>query len=237
MPINNNKSFKVQKWRKPTPVLGLRHFGVHHKRCRPTSQKIFYCIIYDVRFSLKIEIDVSFVIKPMSNNTPTAILKTEDSRPATFGWLQLEKKVSQELQQLALKHPAAMATLVYLSSNMGRNNALAVSQAVIAKKVGVTLVSISRAIKVLEKHRFIEVVKVGNLCIYRVNTRVAWQGNRGEKYAFFSADVLAFETEQTTPIEEKPEPLKQVPVLYDGERVLVGNEPLDPPDQQEMELP
>jgi hypothetical protein len=168
----------------------------------------------------------------------TKVIATQqDERPATFGWLQLEKKVSQELQQLALKHPAAMATLMYLASNMGRNNALVVSQAVIAKKIGVTVTAINRAIKVLDSHRFIEVVKVGNLCVYRVNTRVAWQGNRGEKYAFFSADVLAFESEQTTPIEDKPEPLKQVPVLQEGERILVGNEPIDPPDQQELPLP
>lgn len=167
----------------------------------------------------------------------TAIMKTEDSRPATFGWLQLEKKVGQELQKLAVKHPAAMGTLMYLANNMGRNNALAVSQAVIAKKVGVSLVSVNRAIKLLDDHRFIEVVKVGNLCIYRVNTRVAWQGHRGERFAYFTADVIAFEQEQPTELDDNKEPLKQVPVLQEGERVLLGNEPIEPPDQQEMELP
>ena len=164
------------------------------------------------------------------------MLKTENSRPATFGWLQLEKKVGQELQRLALKHPAAMATLMYLANNMGRNNALAVSQAVIASKVGVKVLAVNRAIKLLDDHKFIEVVKVGNLCIYRVNTRVAWQGNRGERFTHFTADVIAFEGEQTSDIEAL-EPLKQVPVINDGERYLMGNEPIDPPDQQEMELP
>lgn len=166
----------------------------------------------------------------------TAIMKTEDSRPSTFGWLQLEKKVGQELQTLAFKHPAAMGTLIFLANNMGRNNALAISQGVISKKTGASLASIGRSIKLLEKHRFIEVVKVGNLCIYRVNTRVAWQGNRGERFAHFTADVIAFEDEQTTPIEDKAEPLKQVPVLQDGERYLMGNEPIDPPDQGELEI-
>lgn len=165
-----------------------------------------------------------------------SIIVTGDERPATFGWLQLEKKVGQELQRLAIKHPAAMGTLMYLANNMGRNNALAVSQAIIAKKVGVTITAVNRAIKTLDRHRFIEVVKVGNLCVYRVNSRVAWQGNRGEKYAYFSADIIAFEGEQTSSIEDV-EPLKQVPVLNDGERYLMGNEPIEPPDQQEMELP
>lgn len=167
----------------------------------------------------------------------TAILKTEDSRPATFGWLQVDKKVGQELQRLAVKHPAAMGTLMYLITTMGRNNALAVSQAVIAKKIGVKVLAVNRAIKLLDEHRFIEVVKVGNLCVYRVNTRVAWQGNRGERFAHFMADIVAFEGEQGDELLDNLEPLKQVPVLDDGERYLVGNEPVDPPDQGELELP
>ena len=167
----------------------------------------------------------------------TSILKTEDSRPATFGWLQVDKKVGQELQKLAVKHPAAMGTLIYLMTNMGRNNALAVSQAVIASKVGVTIAAVNRAIKVLNDRRFIEVVKVANLRVYRVNTRVAWQGNRGERFAHFMADIIAFEGEQGGASLDNLEPLKQVPVLDDGERYLVGNEPVDPPDQGELELP
>lgn len=190
----------------------------------------------DVALSRIIDINTFHRIKAMLQKIGSAVLKTEGSRPATFGWLQLEKKVGQELQRLALKHPAAMATLMYLANNMGRNNALAVSQAVIASKVGVKVLAVNRAIKLLDDHKFIEVVKVGNLCVYRVNSRVAWQGNRGEKYAYFSADIIAFEGEQTSDIEAL-EPLKQVPVINDGERYLMGNEPIDPPDQQEMELP
>jgi len=166
----------------------------------------------------------------------TKAIVTSDERPATFGWLQLDKKVGQELQRLAIKHPAAMGTLMYLATNMGRNNALVVSQAVIAEKVGIKRGAVNGAIKLLEEHRFLEVVKAGNLCIYRVNTRVAWQGNRGERFAYFNADVIAIEREQTSNIDNT-EPLKQVPVLNDGERYLMGNESIDPPDQQEMELP
>lgn len=166
----------------------------------------------------------------------TAVMKTEDSQPATFGWLQLEKKVAQELQKLAFKHPMAMGTLMYLANNMGRNNALAISQGAIAKKTGVSTRAIAGAIKLLSDHRFIEIVKVGNLCVYRVNTRVAWQGKRGERFAHFTADVIAFESEQNSDIDNTL-PLKKVPILENDERYLIGNEPIDPPDQQEMELP
>lgn len=166
----------------------------------------------------------------------TSIIKTEDAKPATFGWLQIEKAVGQALTRLAIKHPAARGTLDFLMVNMGRNNALAISQAAIAKKVGITLKSVSRAISLLHDHNFIEVIKVGNLCIYRVNSRVAWQGNRGERYACFSADIIAFETEQS-PKQISTEPLVSLPMPMPGERLLVGNETIDPPDQQEMELP
>lgn len=162
-------------------------------------------------------------------------LATEDTKPATFGWLQVEKKVGQELQRLAIKHPSAMGTLLYLVNNMGRNNALVVSQAAIAEKVGIGRQAVSTAVKLLSEHKFIEIVKVGNLCVYRVNTRVAWQGNRGERYAHFMADVIAVEKEQTG--IDDPTPLKQVPVAQDDERILIGNEPIDPPDQGELSLP
>ena len=165
-----------------------------------------------------------------------AILKNEDSPPNTFGWLQVDKKTSQEMMKLAIKHPTAMGIMMYFMGNMGRNNALAISQSALAKKVGATRSAINRSLSVLANHQFIEIINVGNLCVFRVNARVAWQGNRGERFAHFMANVIAFEDEQTKTIDDA-EPLKQVPVLYEGERLLVGNELVDPPDQGELELP
>jgi len=159
-----------------------------------------------------------------------------DERPNTFGWLQIEKKTAGELQKLAIKSPVAMGTLMFMVNRMSRSNALVVSQAAIADELGVTRRSVNTAIGVLESGNFIETVKVGGAVVYRVNTRVAWQGVRGARFAHFNADILAFENEQGRDIDDLP-PLQTVPVLQDGERYLVGNEPIDPPDQQEMELP
>ena len=91
--------------------------------------------------------------------------------------------------------------------------------------------------KLLTAHNFIQTIKVGNTSVYVVNSRVAWQGERGARYAAFGADVIALETEQDAPIDDAAPPLKTVPQLREGERVLVGNEPLDPPDQGELSLP
>lgn len=165
-----------------------------------------------------------------------AVVKTEKDKPSTFGWLQFEKKGLQELQKLAIKSPSAMGVLIYLTNNMSRSNALAVSQAVLAKNVGISIRSAAGAVKTLIDHNFIEVIKVANLCVYRINSRVAWQGNRGERFACFSADIIAVEAEQDAKTIANKTPLKPVPHLGGGERLMVSNETIDPPDQQEMNL-
>jgi hypothetical protein len=88
----------------------------------------------------------------------------------------------------------------------------------------------------LTEHNFVQVVKAGGSTVYVVNSRVAWQGERGARYAAFGADVIAIESEQTLDLDDVT-PLKSVPKLHDGERLLVGNEDLPPPDQGELHLP
>ena len=58
---------------------------------------------------------------------------------------------------------------------------------------------------------------------------------KGARYAAFGADVIAIESEQTSPIDDLP-PLKSVPKLHEGERLLVGNEAIEPPDQGQLDL-
>lgn len=158
-------------------------------------------------------------------------------KPNTYGWLQLEKKAAQELQKLIKASPVAAGTLMYLVNNMSRSNALVVSQQAIANAVGAKRQTVNQAIRYLAEHNFIQTLKVGGATVYIVNSRVMWQGNRGERYAAFGADIIAIEAEQDPQMIEKTEPLKSVPHLVNGERLLVGNEPLDPPDQGELTLP
>lgn len=165
-----------------------------------------------------------------------AVIPLEREKPATFGWLQFEKKALKELQDLSIKSPASMGTLMYMVNRMSRSNALVVSQQAIAKELGIARETVNKAIKYLVKHNFVQVIKAAGASVYVVNSRVAWQGIRGERYAAFGADVIAMESEQTGELDDLP-PLKGVPRLHDGERILVGNEEGPPPDQQEMELP
>jgi hypothetical protein len=157
-------------------------------------------------------------------------------KPNTFGWLQIEKKAAAELQRLAMKSPAATGTLMYMVNHMSRSNALVVSQKAIAEEIGTTRETVNKAIRYLADHNFIQIIKAGGNSVYVVNSRVAWQGDRGARYAAFGADVIAIESEQDRSIDDLP-PLKSVPQLRQGERLLVGNEPVDPPDQGELDLP
>jgi len=165
-----------------------------------------------------------------------AVVPTGKDKPNTYGWLQLEKKAAKALQDLAIRSPAAMGTLMYMVNHMSRSNALVVSQKAIAAELGISLKSVGNSVKLLTTHHFIEVIKVGNTSVYRVNHRVAWQGERGARFTTFGAEVIALENEQDNPIDDLPA-LKPVPVLHDGERILIGNEQIDPPDQGEIDLP
>jgi hypothetical protein len=156
-------------------------------------------------------------------------------KPATFGWLQFEKKAMKELQDLSMRSPPAMGTLMYLVTRMSRSNALVVSQQAIATELKCSRVTVNGAIKFLTAHNFIQVIKAGGSTVYVVNSRVAWQGERGARYAAFGADVIALESEQTGPIDGLPA-LKGVPKLHEGERLLVGNERIEPPDQGQLDL-
>lgn len=165
-----------------------------------------------------------------------AVVPLGKEKPPTFGWLQFEKKAIGELQKLAVTSPGAMGTLMYLVNHMSRSNALVVSQTAIAKGVGISRQTVNGSLRYLADHNFVQIIKAGGATVYVVNSRVAWQGERGARYTAFGADVLAIESEQDRPLDDLPD-LKQVPVLHDGERLHVGNEPIDPPDQGELSLP
>ena len=132
-----------------------------------------------------------------------------------LGWLQLEKKAAREMQDLAIKSSAAMATLLYLMARMGRSNRLVVSQQAIADELGVNIRSVSSSVKLLREHRYIEIIKVGALFAYGINSRVAWQGKRGDRYARFGAEVIAIEREQDEPVDNRPS-LRGLPKVRRG---------------------
>lgn len=138
-----------------------------------------------------------------------SVALSADEKPNTFGWMQIDKKSATQLKHLALKSPIAIATLMFMVERMSRTNAIVVGQKVIAENLGKSERSISSALNLLDKLNYIERIKVGTGCAYQINTRVFWQGVRGQRFAYFRAEVLASESEQLRPIEGRPA-LKQL---------------------------
>ena len=163
------------------------------------------------------------------------VVDDPDDRPSTFGWLQIDKKATKRLRELTMTAPMAAGVLLYCMERMSRTNSLLVSQRVMGEALGVTDRSIRTALSILEEKNFIERTQVGASTVVTVNTRVAWQGRRGARFAHFCADIVAGEKEQRKPIEGR-EALAEVPLMHDGERLLVTNDEIDPPDQGEIEL-
>ena len=129
-----------------------------------------------------------------------------------------------------------MGTLMYMVNRMSRSNALVVSQRAIAEDLGITRESVNRAVKHLVDHNFVQVIKAAGASVYVVNARVAWQETVGPGMPLLGLMSSPWKASKRGELDNLP-PLKSVPKLHEGERLLVGNEQLDPPDQGELELP
>ncbi|SEF14562.1 MULTISPECIES: replication/maintenance protein RepL [Pseudomonadota] len=168
-------------------------------------------------------------------------LPEDDSRGHVQGWLQVDKRAHQKMWQFGLKNPTGLAVLHFLTSRLNRGtNGVVMSYAAMAQAMGIADRTAKTAIAALAEAKFIQILKSGKSNVYIINSQVAWQGKRGGRFAAFNAEIIVAETEQAVPVDtliEESKELQTVPQLMEGERLLVGNEDIDPPDQQEMELP
>jgi hypothetical protein len=147
------------------------------------------------------------------------------------GWVQTDKKAHEAWARFTLQKPTASALLHYMCAFMVDQNALVVSQSVLAKRLGVSTRTITTAISDLAGSQWIQVVRIGKgkECAYVVNDRVAWDKPRDKlNLSLFSASVVADADDQA---ELEGPPLKRIPVLFPGERQLPTGPGEDPPSQ------
>ena len=122
---------------------------------------------------------------------------------------------------------------------MGRTtNAVVCSRNVLAEVTGCSIATVGRAIRVLKDDNWIDTVKIGNASAYCVNERAFWQAGRNQRqYAVFSATVIAAASEQDSDFREKAkQKLTYIPVIEDSDIAVAGNDPLPPPDQQDLDI-
>lgn len=160
-------------------------------------------------------------------------------------FVQTDRKAHEEWAKLTLKKPAAAALMHILSSQVGENNAVVASYGTLAELVGVSQMTIRRAVETLRDGKWIEVRQIGgagSTNAYIINDRVAWFKSRdGMRYSLFSASVIVSEKEQPDrKTLEQQEPIRRLPRI--GELQMPFGEGLPPPSQpslpnMEHELP
>jgi len=173
---------------------------------------------------------------------PSYERKPPDPGPKNYDFVQVSRQYMKQLRELTRKSPVACEILMYLVQYMGRtNNAVVASYGVLSEITGTSRATVGRAIKLLKTDNWIETVRIGTVTAYAVNARVFWQTHRNQRqYAIFSATVVASSTEQDADYAANSQkPLKKIPVIDDAERPTVrdnDDEPLPPPDQQDLPL-
>lgn len=152
-------------------------------------------------------------------------------------WVQTEREAHEAWANLIARRPRAAELLHHLVANMGHQNAVVVSQKVLAQIMGRSVDTVKRAIRDLVAERWVSVVKLngpGTVNAYVVNDRVAWGQPRDQlSLSVFSATVVADLADQEEVTLGNGE-LRRIPTLYPGERQLPTGPGEDPPSQPSL---
>lgn len=154
----------------------------------------------------------------------------------TGGYYMMSRVAEKNLRALQMANPTASLLFSVIRENMQiGSNAVTVSNSALCKIIGKSRATVTRAIKHLSTHNYVQIIKVGNVNTYVVNERIAFAGSAGQRKAVFSATVMAHECEQEEGWDNVTK-LKAVPVIYENERVFLGGDELPPPDQTDLDL-
>lgn len=154
------------------------------------------------------------------------------------GYYMMTRKAEKNLRALQEANPSASLVFSVIREHMQiGSNAVTVSNSALCKMINRSRATVTRAIKHLSDHNYVQIIKTGNVNTYIVNEQIAFSGTVGQRKAVFSATVIAHECEQEEGFENVVK-LKAVPMIYDtlDERVILGNDELPPPDQEDLEL-
>lgn len=152
------------------------------------------------------------------------------------GYYMMSRAAEKNLRALQIANPSAALVFSVIRENMQiGTNAVAISNTALCKIIGKSRATVTRAIKHLADHNYVDIVKIGTTNTYVVNEQVAFAGSAGQRKAVFSATIVAHECEQEEGWDQVKK-LKAVPVIYEDERVFLGTDELPPPDQQDLDL-
>lgn len=152
------------------------------------------------------------------------------------GFYMMSRAAEKNLRALqkANKTASLMFSVIRENMQMG-TNAVTISNHAMAAILDITPRTVTRATAFLKEHKYVDVIKVGNVNTYVVNEQIAFSGSVGQRKAVFSSTIVAHECEQDEGWNNVKK-LKAVPVIYENERVILGSDDLPPPDQKDIDL-
>lgn len=141
------------------------------------------------------------------------------------GWVQSDKAAHKAMWQLGVKHPTALTVLHFMVSKMQRGtNGVVMSAGALSKQMGISTRTVQTMIAVLRDSKFVQVLKSGNTNVYIINSKVAWQGERGQRYASFNAHITVDEQEQDKDVDQliaESEEMIDVPVMLFSDEIVM----------------
>lgn len=143
--------------------------------------------------------------------------KAEIAKHSPFKkFIQLNDSMYKEEAWLMRKSAVAYQVLRFLTHNMDNYNALICSYKVFEEALGYSTATITRAIRLLKEHRYIEVAKSGTTNIYFINKNLYWKSyGTNYKFAEFGAKIIITATEQDKAMQAEIEKIK-TPTLQIG---------------------
>jgi hypothetical protein len=175
------------------------------------------------------------IAKNMQNGSAPQEKKLGQRGPiaARNTWVQTERKAHEAWADMIAKRPRAAQLMHRLVACMGQQNAVVISQKLLAQMMGVTDRTVRNAIADLVADRWISVVKLngpGTVAAYVINDQVAWGEARQNLHtSVFSATVIADKSDQDSTLIGAN--LRRIPTLFHGDRQLPTGDGEDPPSQ------
>lgn len=114
--------------------------------------------------------------------------------PVKGHFVQTDRATHEAWAKFSVKRPSASGVLHLLVANVGRNNAVIISQKTIAKVLGISDRTVRTALSDLEAGNWLQIVKIGagREAAYVINDRVAWADKRDNlRISRFTAEVIA----------------------------------------------
>lgn len=158
--------------------------------------------------------------------------------PKNLDFVQVARSELRAIGELGGKNPLALKVLMMLAQSMNKQNAVVMSSETMQQLTGKSRSTLSRAVAVLKKDNWVQVIKVGTANAYVLNEAVFWT-DRGDKrkYASFTAQVVTTLDEQEKDLRACQDvKLQKVPMVEKNERVVLDDQELPPPDQQDIAL-